>query len=228
MPDTEVDEMAAIDNTIAEVPPALVQELREANTEPEETKLSEAARYAEVLHPITTNKTTRQVYNLRKDKNGKRGRNYSCRFGYHSMALVHIALTQLSMKSGLRKYNRKENAAVTKEFIELHTREAFGPLKAEDMTEEQKKDALEMLMFIKEKSDSSIKARGCADELKQRKKYNNADATSPTVSTEAVLISAVINAYKERDVAVVDTPGAYLSEDISDDVLMIFRGTMVD
>ena len=51
-----------------------------------------------------------------------------------------------------------------------------------------------MLMFIKEKRDNTIKARGCADGRKQRKKYNNADATSPTVSTEAVLISALIDA----------------------------------
>ena len=51
---------------------------------------------------------------------------------------------------------------------------------------------------------------------------------SPTVSTEAVLISAVIDAYEEHDVAVVDIPGAYLSADMDDDVLMIFRGTMVD
>ena len=51
-----------------------------------------------------------------------------------------------------------------------------------------------MLMFIKEKRDGTIKARGCADWRKKREKYNNADATSPTVYTEAVLISAVIDA----------------------------------
>ena len=54
------------------------------------------------------------------------------------MELVHIALTKLSMKSCLRKYKRKVHAAVTKEFIQLHTREAFGPLKAEDTTDDKK------------------------------------------------------------------------------------------
>ena len=43
---------------------------------------------------------------------------------------------------------------------------------------------------------------------KNDRSTKNADATSPTVSTEAVLISVVINAYKERDVALVDIPGA--------------------
>ena len=46
------------------------------------------------------------------------------------------------------------------------------------------------------------------------------------VSTEEVLISAVIDAYKERYVAVVDITGAYLSTDMEDDIFMIFRGTM--
>ena len=50
------------------------------------------------------------------------------------------------------------------------------------MTEEKKKDTLEMLIFIKEKRDGTIKARGCADRRKKRKKYNNTDAMSPTVS----------------------------------------------
>ena len=44
------------------------------------------------------------------------------------------------------------------------------------------------------------------------------------VSTEAVLISAVIYAYEESGVAVVDIPGEYLSTDIDDYVFMIFWG----
>ena len=75
------------------------------------------------------------------------------------------------------------------------------------MTEEQKEDAREMMIFLKEKRDGTIKARGCANGCKQRKKYNNADATSTTVSTEAMLIYALIDAYDELDVAVVDILG---------------------
>ena len=85
-------------------------------------------------HPITTTETTRRVYNILKGKDRKHGRNYSRRFGDHSMLLVHIALTHLSMKSYLCKYKCKGRAAVTKEFIQLHTRESFGHLKAEDIT----------------------------------------------------------------------------------------------
>ena len=84
-----------------------------------------------------------------------------------------------------------------KEFLQLHIQEAFGTLRAEDMTEEQKKDALEIMVFLKDKRDGTITARGCADRRKQREKYNNEDATSPTFSTEAVMISTVIGVYKE-------------------------------
>ena len=52
------------------------------------------------------------------------------------------------------------------------------------------------------------------------------DATLPTVFTESVMISAAIDAYRERDVAVVDITGANLSADMDDDVFMILRGTM--
>ena len=83
-----------------------------------------------------------------------------------------------------------------------------------------------MLMFLKENRDGTIKARGYADRRKKREKYNNADATSPMVSTEAVLIYAVIDTYKEHNMEVVNIPGTYLSADMDNEIFMIFRGTM--
>ena len=46
---------------------------------------------------------------------------------------------------------------MTKEFLQLHTREAFGPLIGEDVTE-KKKDVLKMLMFLKGQCNRKIKA----------------------------------------------------------------------
>ena len=81
-------------------------------------------------------------------------------------------------------------------------------------------------MFLKEKCNNTIKARGCANERKQLEKYENSDAILPMVSTDAVLISAAIDAYKERDVAVFNTPGACLNTGMDDDVFMIFWGAL--
>ena len=72
------------------------------------------------------------------------------------------------------------------------------------MWRNKKYDALEMLIFLKKKRDGTIKARGCTEGQKQRKKYNNVDVMPPVLSTEAVIIYAVIDAYEDRDVALVD------------------------
>ena len=54
------------------------------------------------------------------------------------------------------------------------------------------------------------------------------DVTSPAVSIEAVMITETIDALEGRDVAVVGTPGAYLSADMDDEVHVAFRGTLAE
>ena len=52
------------------------------------------------------------------------------------------------------------------------------------------------------------------DGQKQQDDPNAKDASSPTVSLEAVLITTVVDAYEHRYVAIVNIPGAYLSADM--------------
>ena len=54
------------------------------------------------------------------------------------------------------------------------------------------------------------------------------DATSPTVSEEAVMLTAKIDALEGRYVAVVDIPGEHLSADMDDEVHIVFRGTLAE
>ena len=42
------------------------------------------------------------------------------------------------------------------------------------------------------------------------------------------MLTATINALEGRDVAVVDTPGEYLSADMDDEVHILFRGTLAE
>ena len=72
------------------------------------------------------------------------------------------------------------------------------------------------------------KGRGVADGRKKREKIEPKDATSPTVSTEAVMLTATLDKLEGRDVAVVDIPGAYLSADMGDEVYVVFRGTLAE
>ena len=54
------------------------------------------------------------------------------------------------------------------------------------------------------------------------------DATAPTVSTEAVLMTAVIDAMERREVAVVDIPGAFMQADMDEEVFVRFQGRMAE
>ena len=96
------------------------------------------------------------------------------------------------------------------------------------MTGIQKRQALAYLMFLKRKRCGTIKARGYADGRKQRAYIAKEDAASPTVSTEALFITAVIDALEEREVAIVDVPGAFMQADMGSLVHVRFTGKMVE
>ncbi len=57
------------------------------------------------------------------------------------------------------------------------------------------------------------------------------ELSSPTVSTEAVLLTSIVDARKGRDVAVVDIPNAFIQtkvDDAKDRVIIHFTGVIVD
>jgi hypothetical protein len=83
-------------------------------------------------------------------------------------------------------------------------------------------------MFLTKKRFGKIKARGCADGRKQREMANKEDASAPTVSIEAVMLSATIDAMEERDVATVDIPGAFMQADIDEVVHVKFEGEIAE
>jgi hypothetical protein len=54
------------------------------------------------------------------------------------------------------------------------------------------------------------------------------DVTSPTVALESVLITATIDAFEGRDVAIVDLPGAFLIADMDEEVIMTICGQLAE
>ena len=57
------------------------------------------------------------------------------------------------------------------------------------------------------------------------------DASSPTVTTESVLLTCIIDAEEERDIAIVDIPNAFIQTCIKDEkdvVIIKLRGILVD
>jgi len=106
---------------------------------------------------------------------------------------LHVMLNQVGIIEGLRKFGVEGNNALLKELSQLHQRDALLPKKKEDMTYEERKKALRYLMFLKEKRDGTIKARGCADGRSQHEYTTKAETSLPTVSLEAMMMSCAIS-----------------------------------
>ena len=102
------------------------------------------------------------------------------------------------------------------------------PVKAGDLTRAQKRAALEYLMYLKQKRCGRIKGRGCADGSKQRLYKTKEETSSPTVSTEALFLTSLIDAEEERKVVTVDIPGAFMHADMDELVHMKMRGPMAE
>ena len=140
-----------------------------------------------------------------------------------------LATAQMSMKKGLAMFGDDGVTAVRKEMRQLHDRKVMKPRDAKELTPEQRREALAYLMFLKRKRCGKVKGRGCADGRKQRKYTDPADAASPTVATESVFLTMVIDALEDRDVAIVDIPGAFMQVDMDDEeVIMRLTGKMVE
>jgi len=138
---------------------------------------------------------------------------------------LQVMLNQVGVIEGLKMFGEEGNNALLKELNQLHERDALLPKKKEDMTHDERKKALRYLMFLKEKRDGTIKARGCADRRSQREYTTKAETSSPTVSLEAMMMSCAIDAREGRHVAVTDIPGAFLHSDMEEDVHMLLEGT---
>jgi hypothetical protein len=77
---------------------------------------------------------------------------------------------------------------------QLHLRNMFKPKHWCDLSQVQRQMVFESYMFLKQKRDGKIKGRTVTGGNKQRDYISKEDASSPTVATEAVLLSCIIDA----------------------------------
>ena len=107
----------------------------------------------------------------------------------------------------------------------------FAPIAYDTLSQQDKVEALEAVNLIKEKRDGAIKGRTCANGSKQRKYLKEGETVySPTVATEALMATLVIDAMEHRDVAIFDVPGAFLQTEMPQGkhVILIIRDAFVD
>jgi hypothetical protein len=191
------------------------------------------------------------VIKLRYNLRAQRGRDYShclaqqmdsttCSQSYdlqHQFAQVnsttpgfifgHI-MTQMTATAGIKKHGQKAIDALLKEFCQLDNKSVFAAVDAGTLSAKQKFAALRAINLIKEKRDGTIKGRSYADGRPQRALYTKEQSASPTVSTDALMISLMIDAKERRDVATTDVVGAYLLADMDEYVLLKLTGESVD
>jgi hypothetical protein len=145
--------------------------------------------------------------------------------------VVASIMTQLSLKAGLKEWGKKGFKAAHSEMKQFHLRKTFKPNHWRQLSKAQRQTVLESHMFLKLKRDGKIKGRTVAGGNKQRDYISKEDASSPTVATESVLLSCIIDAEEHRDVAIVDIPNAFVQTRVENEKDMAFikiRGILVD
>ena len=141
---------------------------------------------------------------------------------------VNQATPQMPMKKGIKLFGNKGVAAVKVEIQQLHDRGVLRAVHKTDLSWNEVQQALGYLMFLKRKRCGKIKGQGCADGRKQRAYIDKEDSASPTVATDSVFITAVIDALERRVVAVADIPGAFMHSDMDPGVYMRLTGLMAE
>ena len=142
--------------------------------------------------------------------------------------ITGFIMTQMTAKAGIKKHGQVAVQALYQEFLQLDGMEVFGGKHVGDLTNEQKRRALRAINVIKEKRCGKIKGRTVADGRPQRALYTKEETSSPTVSTDALLLTLLVDAHEKRDVATADVAGAYLHAKLEDFTLLKMEGDSVD
>lgn len=67
-----------------------------------------------------------------------------------------------------------------------------------------------------------------ADGCVQQNLYGKSQTASPTVPTDALLLTLIVDMHEERDVAIADVAGAYLKADMKDFTTLKFSGESIN
>jgi hypothetical protein len=111
----------------------VIEDTNNSGSEDEDEEEAEISD-SEVYHPEYMTPSIQRVYGLRPN----RARDYS-----HMHAnVVHHAMTQYSLKRGLKKFKVEAEEAVSKELMQLHMKDTFEPQDIKTLTGDQKKSAL--------------------------------------------------------------------------------------
>ncbi len=137
---------------------------------------------------------------------------------------------QYSLDAGLCHFGDRAETAVTKELRQFNMYDVFEPIAADSLSNEEKKNALSSLIFLKEKQNGTIKLRSCANRSVQQSHVAKEEAASPTVALESIsiFVMSTIEARENREVGMINIPGAFLHAPNKDYVVMQMNETLAE
>ena len=100
-----------------------------------------------------------------------------------------------------------------------------------DLKYEEGQVVLESHMFLKQKWNGKINVQTVSGGKKQWTYIPKEYASSPTISTEYVLLTSIVDAKENRDVSVIDIPNAFIQTRVEEKKYMAIiniRGVLVD
>lgn len=155
---------------------------------------------------------------------GRQERNYSHLFGPNE----HVLFSQYNAKQGIKLFGKQGKNAIRTELQQLHDHDVIWPIHANTLSSEQRRQALAYLMFVKQKHCGKSKGWGCTDGWKQLIYKTKEETSSPTMTTESVLLSCTLDAYKHHDVATCDIAGEFMQADVDELIHIRIAGFMVE
>jgi hypothetical protein len=124
--------------------------------------------------------------------------------------IIGMVMAQVSMKAALKKWGKTAEQAITIKMKQLNWCNSYKPMHWHELTQAQKEHILESHIFVEEMQDGKIKARKVVGGNKQQDYIMKEDVSSPTVSAEAVMLTCVIDALKDQDIAIINIPSAFV------------------
>ena len=105
-------------------------------------------------------------------------------------------MTQMTAKKGIKEFGQAAVAALLQEFAQMENLDVYEAVDARLLTRQQRRAALRAINLIKRKRDGTLKGRTVVDGSVQRELYDKVETASPTVATDALLLSILIDAHE--------------------------------
>ncbi|CAJ1966431.1 unnamed protein product [Cylindrotheca closterium] len=142
-------------------------------------------------------------------------------------------IQQHYLNKGLKIFKERGKEAALKELDQLIKRSCWTPISIGELTESEKRKAVDAMMLLAEKNSGDIKGCFVYKGNETRDWLSQEDTASPTTSHEGICCTGVIDVHEGRCMMSMDIPNAFIQTlmpdlgDGEDRVIMKVTGLMV-